>query len=125
MPLGGHFTARSLNMISPPLGVSRPLISFKSVDLPQPDGPMIDRKLRRSMLQLSLSNTVRSPCFDLNVLLRLRTSMIGCAGTARGPVAAFADLKSALTAITDSRVRLQTASCNTTAAGQEPRGRVP
>src|ERR1700761_23712 len=112
MPFGGPFTARSLKRISPPLGVSSPLISLSSVDLPQPDGPMTDRKLRRSMLQLSPLNTVSPPCFDLKVLLRLRTSMIGCAGTARGACAmiASAGLESALTAITDSHTHAATMS---------------
>src|SRR5882757_647926 len=108
MPLGGPDTARSLNRISPLLGVSSPLTSLRRVDLPQPDGPMIERKLRRSIVQDSLSNTVSVPCLDLNVLLKLRTWMIGCVGTGRGPGAALVStgLGSALPAITDSRLGL-------------------
>src|SRR5580698_10587573 len=84
MPFGGPLTARPLNSMTPAVGVSNPLISFSSVDLPQPDGPMIDRKLRRSITHDSLSKTVSERPLDLKILLTPRTSIMGLAAAGRG-----------------------------------------
>ena len=77
-------TARPLNSIMPAVGVSSPLISFSSVDLPQPDGPITDRKLRRSIAHDRLSNTVSERPLALKILPTPRTSMIGSSTTERG-----------------------------------------
>src|SRR3954451_377380 len=66
-----------LNTTSPLVGGSSPEISLSSVDLPQPDGPTIDRKLPFSMLQDRFWNTVRALPFTKKTLLSPFTSMIG------------------------------------------------
>src|SRR6185295_19074136 len=54
------------------------------VDLPQPDGPTIERKLRFSIWQEKLSKTVSAWPLDLNILLTPRSWMIGCADVSCG-----------------------------------------
>src|SRR4051794_12714177 len=89
MPLAGPVIASPLNTTRPLVGSSRPEISLSSVDLPQPDGPTIDRKLPFSMLQDRPSNTVSALPLMKNTLPRSYTSMIGRADAAPDTTVSF------------------------------------
>src|SRR5690242_20010828 len=81
MPFAGPSMGSPLNTTSPLVGSSRPEINLSSVDLPQPDGPTIERKLPFSILQDRFSNTVSVLPLTKKTLPRPFTSIMGLPAT--------------------------------------------
>src|SRR5512143_2677058 len=72
---GRSVTARPPMRMTPPVTVSRPAISLRRVDLPQPDGPSTTSSLPSGAVKLTWSTAFTSPqdfvIFSSSICIRL------------------------------------------------------